>query len=177
MRQQSTNHSFDELTRGLASGSISRGRALRLMGAALVGGTLTSFGLGGVALADDECKPTGKKCRKNHQCCSGTCGASSGTCCLPDFNRPGGIDFSPCTSDTQCCSGNCLPVFGRGTVCAGRESIICQCQGGSRISTCYSVDCSTTALDQFCNQQCFNDGGSAGPGTHVCVTNGCVPAL
>jgi hypothetical protein len=26
-------HSFDELTRGLASGSISRGRALRLMGA------------------------------------------------------------------------------------------------------------------------------------------------
>jgi hypothetical protein len=62
--QQTTNHSFDELTRGLASGSISRGRALRLMGAALVGGTLTSLGLGGVAAADPPgCKRNGKKLR------------------------------------------------------------------------------------------------------------------
>jgi hypothetical protein len=29
--------SFDELARGMASGSITRGKALRLMGAALVG--------------------------------------------------------------------------------------------------------------------------------------------
>src|SRR5919107_1109369 len=39
----------DELTRGLASGTLSRGKALRLMGAALVGGTLAS--LPGVAWA------------------------------------------------------------------------------------------------------------------------------
>jgi hypothetical protein len=51
------------LARGLASGSISRGKAIRLMGAALVGGALTSFGTGGVALADEECKRIGKKCR------------------------------------------------------------------------------------------------------------------
>ena len=44
-----------------------------MMGAALVGGTLASFGLGGVAAADDLCKPTGKKCKKNSQCCSGYC--------------------------------------------------------------------------------------------------------
>ena len=37
MSQQTSNHSFDELTRGLASGSITRSKALRLMGAALVG--------------------------------------------------------------------------------------------------------------------------------------------
>jgi hypothetical protein len=41
--QQPTNRYFDELTRALASGSISRCKALRLMGAALVGGTLASF--------------------------------------------------------------------------------------------------------------------------------------
>ena len=45
MSQQTSNHSFDELARGLASGSISRGRVLRLMGAAVVGGTLASVRL------------------------------------------------------------------------------------------------------------------------------------
>jgi hypothetical protein len=54
--QETSNRYFDELASGLASGSISRGRALRLMGAALVGGALASLGIGGVAAAD-ECKP------------------------------------------------------------------------------------------------------------------------
>ena len=50
------------------------------MGAALVGGTLASLGIGEAA-ADDLCKPEGKKCRKNAQCCSGTC--SNGACAPP----------------------------------------------------------------------------------------------
>ena len=37
---------FDELARGLADGSLSRAEALRLMGAALLGGTLASVGIG-----------------------------------------------------------------------------------------------------------------------------------
>jgi hypothetical protein len=41
--QQTTNRYFDELASGLASGNISRGKALRLMGTALVGGVLASF--------------------------------------------------------------------------------------------------------------------------------------
>jgi hypothetical protein len=45
-------HSFDELARGLASGTLSRRKALRLMGAALVGSALAS--IPGVALAADE---------------------------------------------------------------------------------------------------------------------------
>jgi hypothetical protein len=61
MSPEARDHSFDELARGLASGSISRGKAIRLMGAALLGGSLASLGVGGVALADEECKPTGKK--------------------------------------------------------------------------------------------------------------------
>jgi hypothetical protein len=35
--------SFAELAKGLASGNFSRGKALRIMGAALVGGALASF--------------------------------------------------------------------------------------------------------------------------------------
>ena len=34
--------SFDDLAKGLSSGTVSRGKALRLMGAALVGGALAS---------------------------------------------------------------------------------------------------------------------------------------
>jgi hypothetical protein len=38
MSPEARERSFDELARGLASGSVTRRRALRLMGAALVGG-------------------------------------------------------------------------------------------------------------------------------------------
>jgi hypothetical protein len=38
MATETPERSFDELTRELASGTLSRSRALRLMGAALVGG-------------------------------------------------------------------------------------------------------------------------------------------
>jgi hypothetical protein len=37
MAREMTESSFDELARGLASGSISQGRALKLIGAALLG--------------------------------------------------------------------------------------------------------------------------------------------
>ena len=43
MSRETRESSFDELARGLASGNLTRGKALRLMGAALVGGALASF--------------------------------------------------------------------------------------------------------------------------------------
>jgi hypothetical protein len=69
MSPEARDHSFDELTRGLASGTLSRGKALRLMGAALVGGALAS--IPGIAWAKP--KPAGRKCNHNHQCESGQC--------------------------------------------------------------------------------------------------------
>ena len=45
MSPEARERSFDELAMGLASGSISRGKALRLMGAAVVGGALGSLGI------------------------------------------------------------------------------------------------------------------------------------
>ena len=94
---------FDDLARGLADGSITRGKALRLMGAAVVGGALASLGIEGEAGADPPgCKRTGKKCKNGNQCCSGICEGE--TCvCIPVCE--------PCTENRQCCSGICDTEF------------------------------------------------------------------
>src|SRR5215212_7943565 len=68
-RRRTGASSFDELAVGLSSGTLSRGKALKLLGAALVGGTLAS--IPGIALAKP--KPEGAKCNHNHQCASGQC--------------------------------------------------------------------------------------------------------
>jgi len=100
MSPEARERAFDDLATQMASGSISRGKALRLMGAALVGGALASLGLGGVAAADEECKPLRKKCRKNAQCCSGKC---EGNVCVAACTSTGGS----CGSNGDCCSGRC----------------------------------------------------------------------
>src|ERR687889_2866807 len=69
---------FDELARGLADGSITRCKALRLMGAAVVGGTLGSLGMSEAGSDPPGCKRNGKTCTRNVQCCSGNC--SGGSC-------------------------------------------------------------------------------------------------
>jgi hypothetical protein len=110
MSQQTTNRYFDELARALASGSISRGKALRLMGAALVGGTLASLGIG-KAGADNLCKPEGKKCRKDAQCCSRNCDDSSRKCAAGC-----GVNGASCATSSGCCSGLvCKGPSGQGT--------------------------------------------------------------
>src|SRR5215217_8558932 len=73
---------FDELARGLADGSLTRGKALRLMGAALVGGSLGSLGIGEAAADAPGCKRLGKNCTRDTQCC-GNLVCPSGTCQTP----------------------------------------------------------------------------------------------
>ena len=111
-------HSFDELARGLASG-ISRRQALKVLGGSLAGGLLAVFGVGGVAAADEECKPNGKKCRKNAQCCSGSC--ANGTCAACPS---GTVELSNGTCATPCTGvacpdgcGGCTPAVGGGDFC------------------------------------------------------------
>ena len=70
MSPEPRDHSFDELTRGLASGTLSRRKALKLMGAALLGGTLAS--IPGIAWGA-KLKPGGARCKRNEQCASGQC--------------------------------------------------------------------------------------------------------
>jgi hypothetical protein len=138
MSPEARDHSFDELTRGLASGTLSRGKALRLMGAALVGGALAS--IPGIAWAKP--KPAGAKCNHNHQCASGQCVDSrggrvcsggggcpgcpvppEGLCiCVEDLRNPGvqvcasGIGFLVLSGDcNECGAAVCIP-FGDGAV-------------------------------------------------------------
>jgi hypothetical protein len=58
MARATREHSLDELARGLASGSLSRRKALRLMGGVLVRSALAS--LPGVAWADRDRCPQGQ---------------------------------------------------------------------------------------------------------------------
>jgi hypothetical protein len=62
--------SLDELAKGLATGTLSRGKAIRWMGGALLGAALAS--VPGVAWAND-CRPLGRECRRDSQCCSRNC--------------------------------------------------------------------------------------------------------
>ena len=71
MSPEARERAFDALATEMASGSISRGKALRLMGAALVGGTLAS--IPGIAVAAPKPKPAGKKCAEDSQCQTGVC--------------------------------------------------------------------------------------------------------
>jgi hypothetical protein len=106
MSPEARERSFDELARGLASGEVSRGKALRLMGAALVGGTLASLGIGEAAA--DLCKRNGKACKKNSQCCSGICDEATDTCAPPECQDASDCDDGdPCTDDL-CINGMCV---------------------------------------------------------------------
>src|SRR5919112_3885227 len=60
MSPEARERSFDELARGLASGEVSRAKALRLMGAAVVGGVVASVPR--VAAAQDGVCPSASAC-------------------------------------------------------------------------------------------------------------------
>ncbi len=97
MTEETREHSFDALAKGMASGTVSRGQALRLMGAALVGGTLAS--IPGIASAKPPLRPNGRKCKQSSQCVSGNC--AGGECSA--FLRNG----ETCIANEQCFSSNC----------------------------------------------------------------------
>jgi hypothetical protein len=129
MTDQTRERSFDALARGLASGEVSRGKALRLMGAALVGGTLGSLGIGEAAAAPPAprgCKRDGKKCKEGSQCCSGNC--SSGSCQAQTLSRldcscqnpP--VTFVTCIPDCRTALASCTPQC---SLNGGVASVVC----------------------------------------------------
>jgi len=135
MARETRERSFDELARELASGTLSRRKALRLMGAALVGGGLAA--LPGVALADNRCPEGQTRCgdrcvnlRTNERHC-GSCG-----------NR--------CRSNQTCCGGRCVNLQTNERHCgscgnrcaAGRECVNGVCQGESVCSPPIGGSCS-----------------------------------
>jgi hypothetical protein len=72
--------SFDALTRRLANGTLSRRKALWLLGGALMGSAL---GFTPRAASAAKCKPLARKCAANVQCCSRFCDKQGQVCACP----------------------------------------------------------------------------------------------
>ena len=153
--------SFDELASGLASGTLSRGRALRLMGAALIGGTLASLGIGEAAAAPIGCKGDGKKCKNDTQCCSGKCGEDHKcTACTAN----GG----DCIVDSDCCTnicdqengGTCASCRSNGNSCSGDSECcgggVCKGPTGSGQCAAACIPPEATTCDPTASSPCSN---------------------
>jgi len=120
-------HSFDELARGLANGTVSRRRALRLLGGALLGGVLAS--IPGVALA----QPEGR---------GGPPGGSQG-CPYPGQIRVFG-GRCDCPSGQVLCNNACV----NGPFCGENEhfnSTTCRCECIDPEALCGDICCPTEA--------------------------------
>ena len=103
---------FDDLTRALAT-TRSRRQFLKTLAGGATGGLLALLGVGAAA-ADDTCKPVGKKCNKDGQCCSGLC---TDRVCKERERGNLGL-FQDCEYDYQCASGICDAYApGRGGQC------------------------------------------------------------
>jgi Dickkopf N-terminal cysteine-rich region len=94
------DHSLDDLAKELASGTVSRRRALRMLGAALVGGVLAS--VPGVAWA----KPKPGKCTRDAQCPSGQ--RCVNRICADECAST--LDCRPQGAGSICCGGTCIRI-------------------------------------------------------------------
>jgi hypothetical protein len=138
--------SFDELAKGLATGAVSRRKALRWMGGALVGAALAS--VPGVAWADDDRCPEGQA-RCGERCVN-----------LQTNERHCGSCSNRCTSTQTCCKGKCVNLQKNERHCGscsnhcpeGEECVggVCQCPSGTTL-------CGGACMSNSCPQgQAFN---------------------
>jgi hypothetical protein len=174
MATQTTGRSLDELAKGLATGTLSRGKAIRLVGGALLGATLAS--VPGTAWADG-CRRLGRECRRDSQCCSRNCvrRGDDKVCACPEGQirckdrcvnlerneRHCGRCFNRCAEGEQCVDGVC-----QGGGCQGgtQECGAVVCQAGE---TCVNGQCVAGTCTQLGTQcgTCTGEGGS----TEFCV--------
>jgi hypothetical protein len=123
--------SFDAIARGLANGSISRRRALRLLGGALVGGAVASIpGVGWLAGSNGEAQaapgdaPGGSTCSNSGQSCTAQ-KCCEGLSCLTDPTNSTEKFCCPLESELVCGS-KCCPAGALLGCTAGK----CQCPVG-----------------------------------------------
>ena len=161
MSPQAREHSFDELAKGLATGTLSRGKALRWMGGALLGAVLAS--VPGVAWAND-CRRLGRECRRDSQCCSRNC------------VRRGDDKVCGCPKGQSRCKDRCVNLQKNENHCGecfnrcaeGEECVEGKCQGGCPPgeTVCTGCACETVA----CTPETFDCNPNAATVT-VCLAN------
>ena len=138
--------SFDELTKGLGTGAVSRRQALRWLGGALVGAALAS--VPGVAWADDD------RCSEGLTRCGDRCVN------LQTNERHCGSCSNRCASNQTCCKGRCVNLQRNERHCGGcfsrcpegEECVggVCQCPSGTTL-------CGGACMSNVCPQgQVFN---------------------
>jgi hypothetical protein len=149
MSPEARERSFDELAVGLSSGTLSRGKAIKLMGAALVGGVLAS--IPGIAEAAPPLKEAGRKCRRNDQCETGLC-LSSGVC----------SGFPGSSKARRSCPAGCAPVvLANGSIgCYSCPAAGC---GGAIETRSSCADCAALGLE------CFPFGPPGGINAFACL--------
>jgi hypothetical protein len=150
-------HSFDDLTRNLATGTVPRRKALRMLAASLFGGTLAA--IPGVAWAthNPQHQPGGSKgCPTGQVRVNGQCQCPTDPCPVAGQTRnaqcqcecPGGqlvVDGAcvqecgggrvrnPATGQCECptgeieCGGQCLSATCPGTGGVARDPVTCEC--------------------------------------------------
>ena len=179
-------HSFDELAMGLAEGTVSRRKALRLMGAALVGGALASFpgaawgARGGNNACAKYCSTVFTEGTAAHQECvsQGTRGTGPCFACGGPGNPAPTCGINQTLNTTTCqCEGPVCPagsIIGArcGTCQEGSFTFNCSCfpsPGGGR--TCVSAaytgpfdGCSSCVEGEQCHQFSGDSSACAGSG-------------
>ena len=119
--------SFDELTKGLATGAVSRRKVLKWMGGALVGAALASVPR--VAWADDD------RCSEGQTRCGDRCVN------LQTNERHCGSCSNRCAWGQECVGGKCQCPSGA-TLCGGAcVSSLCPQGGAFNTSTCQCEPC------------------------------------
>ena len=191
---------FDELARGLADGSLTRGKALRLMGAALVGGTLGSLGIREAAGDPPGCKREGKHCTRDPQCC-GSLVCVSGTCQTPTTSTTETPTTSTSTStstttptsttstsssttsttpgcrpNNSSCSSDadcCSGFCAEDSICRSTGTLFsCNCVDNQTLQTCINLaPCNQEQIAAVCPSLCAQHGGWRGSGS--CLSPGC----
>ena len=154
MSPEARERSFDELARELASGSLSRGKALRMMGAALVGAVSLGL-LGGVAKAQ-ELPGCRRNCNLEYGECLDASGGATPTLCQEQSRRcharcddaPAPRDCTrngePCRRDNQCCSGTC----------SSRDTCVGSAPGSGPCNPCCAPCVRCTRNTDCCNLAC-----------------------
>jgi hypothetical protein len=139
--QKRISDGLDEVAKGLAAGTISRRKALRLIGGTLVGGALAS--IPGVAWAQ------GRPCPKGtHPCSDGSC-VPLGTQCGPAVCPPG---------QGVVCEGDCYSLEYDCGAGGTFDASNCQCICPTGTAQCYGpLTCEDLQSDHSNCGQCFNE--------------------